>query len=208
MLHLLGIVAPDARLPEIGSVRLIDCDDAAMVVQEIPPDFGSEATRALTEALMTEGWGAMCRLAETSTVVALRFGQIVENEDAARGICAKLTEEGVFDRKQGFEEWTVTFFPKQNSEVRGRGYLAARSNERRRQADLTETVRRLATKIDSLEAMSAPVASEQGVSVQLLVTSESRSGTLEGIESMAEEEGLDARAVGPQPILHFTDGGA
>lgn len=207
MLHLLGIVGPDARLPEVGSVRLIDCDDAAMIVQEVPPDFGSDAIKSLTEAILTEGWGAICRLAETSTVVALRFGQLAEDEDAVRNVCAKLTDDRILDRCGGLEEWTVTFLPKQEAGIKGRGYLAARSDERRSQAALTETVKDLGEKIDSLEAMSESVPEGRGISVQVLVAREARAGTLERLESVAEEKGLDARAVGPQPILHFADGG-
>lgn len=207
MLHLLGVVRSDARIPEVGSVRLIDCHDAAMIVQEVPADFGSEATKALTEAILAEGWGAMCRLAETSTVVALRFGQIADDEDAVRGVCAALKEEGILDSRQGFEEWTVTFIPKRVPSGSGRGYLAARLDERRSQADLTEIAGSLAEKIDSIEAMSAPTFDKMGVSMQLLVARETRAGTLERLESVAEENGLHARAVGPQPLLHFVDVG-
>lgn len=206
-LHLLGLVAPDARLPEVGSVRLIAGEDAALIVQEVPPDFGAEAAAALTEALLTEGWGAMCRLAETRTVVALRFGQTVDDDETARSVCAGLVEDGLLDRMSGLEEWTITFFPKPDAPATGRSYLAAKAGARQRQENLAQTVQTLADKIDSLKGMSEPVPAKDGVSVQMLFATKARAGTLEGLEAVAEEEGLDARALGPQPILHFADGG-
>lgn len=206
-LHLLGIVAANTRLPEVGSVRLISCDDSALIVQEVPPDFGSEAAGTLTEALLTEGWGAMCRLAETRTVVALRFGQVVADEEAARNVCVSLTKDGVLDRMQGLEGWTITFFSAQSQRTKGRGYLAARSLARQRQADLFTSLQGLADKIDTLKAMSAPARTVRGVTVQMLLERSQRAGTLEGIESIAKEEALDAHAVGPQPVRHFANGG-
>ena len=205
MLHLIGLTGEDASLPGVGSVRILAVDGAALVVQDIPPDFGAETAQTLTEALLAEAWGALCRLSETRDVLAFRFGQTVEDEDAARRVAREIGAAGMLAHGdvKGGEEWSLSFSARPGAEVAAGSYLAARAAERRARLDLAETAQAMLRDLDGPRRVSAAVTEEGAVGFQVLLPRGDRDDILERIGTSAEKAGLAARATGPQPVLHF-----
>jgi Gas vesicle synthesis protein GvpL/GvpF len=235
-LHVYGVVSATIPLPGVlrgrreGLVRLVVHDDLAAVVSEVDADARIRRDDLLTHARVLES------LVEDATVLPMRFGVIVENDEEARNIL-EAGEGGLTTLMQSFDglvqltvkahhdqDEALKHLLRERSELRllrdqtGKGpesYSAQLRLGEAIAAGLEALVRSDAAMLyDQLMGIAESIVlaevtgQNQVLNAALLVRRSARTRTDEAIARLSRTlpDRLRLRYIGPQPPYSFVDG--